>query len=103
MQQHNGGENLTVFKGYVKPYRKKPNTRDSFASLISLDTFTFDSRRHADYRFALAFYVNGLISCRVSVCCEFKHKKNALLGGPTGSFSIHDVLHSKPCEKFVKD
>ena len=71
--------------------------------MINLDTFAFDSRRHADYRFALAFYINGLISCRVSVCCEFKHKKNAPLGGPTGSFAIHDVLHSKPCEKCVRE
>lgn len=81
-------------------------TRDCFPFLvifsIYLDTFAFDSRRHQDYSFALSFYINGLISCRVSVCCEFKHKKNAPLGGPSGSFAIQDVLHAKRCETFVE-
>ena len=97
------GEKISLFSKVMLSL----TVRDWFSSRIffpsiDLATFAFDSRRHQDYPFALSFYINGLISCRVSVCCEFKHKKNALLGGPTGSFAIQDVLHAKPCETFVQ-
>ena len=68
---------------------------------IHLGSFAFDSQRHPDYPFALALYINGLIDCRVSVCCEYKHRKNVPLGGPSGSFSIADVQKVKPCRRFV--
>jgi hypothetical protein len=70
-------------------------------SYIHLETFAFDSKRHPDYPFALALYINGLIDCRVSVCCEYKHKKNVPLGGPSGSFAIANVQKVKPCRRFV--
>ncbi|CAF1391599.1 unnamed protein product [Rotaria sordida] len=80
-QQHCGGENLIVFKGYVKPN----------------ETFEFESRRHQDYPFALAFYVNGLIDSRLSTCCEYRHKRNIPLGGKHGLFGIIDIKNIKPC------
>ncbi|CAF3476669.1 unnamed protein product [Rotaria sp. Silwood1] len=80
-QQHCGGENLVVFKGYVKPYEK----------------FEFESRRHRDYPFALTLYINGLIDSRLSACCEHRHKRNVPLGGKHGLFGIVDVKNIKPC------
>jgi hypothetical protein len=100
MQQHCGGENLPVFKGFVEPGGKNQFFL-SFNDRIHLEKFAFDSKRHSDYPFALALYINGLINSRISVCCEYKHKKNALLGGPHGSFSIASVQKVKPCLRFV--
>jgi hypothetical protein len=68
---------------------------------IYLEKFSFDSRRHPDYPFALSFYINGLIDSRISVCCEYKHKRNVPLGGKHGLFGITDVQRVKPCERFV--
>jgi len=101
MQQHCGGENLTVFKGYVKPSGKNQHDFYSFIEYIDLETFAFDSQRHPDYPFALALYINGLIDSRISVCCEYKHKRNVPLGGPHGLFAISDVQKVKPCRRFV--
>ncbi|CAF4092713.1 unnamed protein product [Adineta steineri] len=81
-QQHCGGENLIVFKGHVKPNER----------------FAFDSRRHPDYPFALALYVNGVAKSRISVCCEYKHKRNIPLDGKNGLFGICDVKKVTPCE-----
>ncbi|CAF3778028.1 unnamed protein product [Rotaria socialis] len=83
MQQHCGGENLMVFKGLLK-------RRDEFA---------FESRRHTDYPFALAFYVNGVISNRLSVCCENRVKNETLIGGKRCLFSILSIEKSRPCRK----
>ncbi|CAF2031067.1 unnamed protein product [Rotaria magnacalcarata] len=83
MQQHCGGENLMVFKGLLK-------RRDDFA---------FESRRHTDYPFALAFYVNGVISNRLSVCCENRVKNETLIGGKRCVFSILSIEKSRPCRK----
>ncbi|CAF3773595.1 unnamed protein product [Rotaria magnacalcarata] len=80
-QQHCGGENLIVFKGHVKSFEK----------------FSFEYRRHPDYPFALALYINGLIDSRISTCCEYRHKRNVPLGGKQGLFSIVDVIGAKPC------
>ncbi|CAM2706639.1 unnamed protein product [Rotaria socialis] len=80
-QQHCGGENLIVFKGHVKSFEK----------------FSFESRRHPDYPFALALYINGLIDSRISTCCEYRHKRNVPLGGKQGLFGIVDVIDAKPC------
>ncbi|CAM4835623.1 unnamed protein product [Rotaria magnacalcarata] len=81
MQQHCGGENLVVFKGFVKPNQ----------------IFTFESRRHRDYPFAVAIYINGLIDSRISVCCEYKHKHHVRLGSKHGLFAIYDIKKSEPC------
>ncbi|CAM4901431.1 unnamed protein product [Rotaria socialis] len=80
MQQHCGGENLVVFKGFKY-----------------LEIFTFESRRHRDYPFAVAIYINGLIDSRISVCCEYKHKHHVRLGSKHGLFAIYDIKKSEPC------
>jgi hypothetical protein len=68
---------------------------------ICLEIFTFDSRRHRDYPFALALYINGLIDSRISVCCEYKHKHNVRLGSRYGLFGIYNVQKSQPCPMYV--
>ncbi|CAF4936953.1 unnamed protein product, partial [Rotaria socialis] len=85
MQQHCGGENLILFKKNLQQNEK----------------FTFESRRHFAYPFALSLYVNGLIDCRISVCCEYKHKIGLPLGGKRASFAILNVQGGKPCQTFV--
>ncbi|CAF1322040.1 unnamed protein product [Rotaria magnacalcarata] len=82
MQQHCGGENLILFKKNLQQNEK----------------FTFESRRHFAYPFALSLYVNGLIDCRISVCCEYKHKIGLPLGGKRASFAILNVQGGKPCQ-----
>jgi len=62
-----------------------------------LGSFAFDSLRHPEFPFALAFYINGLIDSRVSTCCEYRHRKNAPLGGPSGSFAIMKIAKGQPC------
>ncbi|CAF2572349.1 unnamed protein product [Rotaria sp. Silwood2] len=79
MQQHCGGENVIVYKGSLKPNK----------------TFQFESQRHAEYPFALTFYVNGLIDNRLSICCEYRYKHNVRIGGKRGLFGIINVLKSK--------
>ncbi|CAF1013687.1 unnamed protein product [Adineta steineri] len=81
MQQHCGGENLIVFKNNLKPN----------------ENFTFQSRRHCDYPFALSLYVNDLIDCRISVCCEYKHKIGVPLGGKRASFAFLNIQGGQPC------
>ncbi|CAF3999391.1 unnamed protein product, partial [Rotaria sp. Silwood1] len=54
------------------------------------DDFSFESRRHADYPFALAFYINGIINNRLSVCCEYRCKNDMRIGGKRGLFAIRD-------------
>jgi hypothetical protein len=66
-----------------------------------LETFTFESRRHPGYPFAVAIYINGLIDSRISVCCEYKHKHNVRLGSNRGLFGIFDVKKSRPCPRYV--
>lgn len=66
-----------------------------------LEKFTFESRRHSAYPFALSLYVNGLIDCRISVCCEYKHKIGLPLGGKRATFAILNVQGGKPCQTFV--
>lgn len=83
MQQHCGGENLSVFKGFLK----------------AGDEFTFNSRRRTDYPFGLTLYVKGLFDSRISTCCEHKHRHGVRLGGDRGHFAIKSVQGSKPCLK----
>ncbi|CAF3790952.1 unnamed protein product [Rotaria sordida] len=83
MQQHCGGENLIVYKNYLKPGA----------------VFTFESHRHSDYPFGLSLYVKGLIDSRISTCCEYKHRHGVRLGGDRGHFAIKSVHGSKPCIK----
>ncbi|CAF1144439.1 unnamed protein product [Rotaria sordida] len=83
MQQHCGGENLIVFKGLLKPN----------------DDFSFESRRHQDYPFALAFYINGVINNRLSVCCEYRCKDDMRIGGKRGLFAIRNIEKCAPCRR----
>ncbi|CAF5027189.1 unnamed protein product [Rotaria sp. Silwood1] len=82
MQQHCGGQNVILFKNYLQPN----------------EMFTFRSRRHPEYPFALSLYVNGLIDCRISVCCEYKHKIGVPLTGKRASFAIYQVQGGQPCQ-----
>lgn len=68
---------------------------------ILIEKFTFKSRRHNEYPFALSLYVNGLIDCRISVCCEYKHKIGIPLSGKHSSFAIINVQGGNPCHTFV--
>lgn len=70
--------------------------------ILDLETFTFDSRRHPDYPFGLALYINGIFDSRISVCCEYKHKHNVRLGSRYGLFGIYDVQKSQPCRMYVE-
>ncbi|CAF4124978.1 unnamed protein product [Rotaria sp. Silwood2] len=83
MQQHCGGENLIVFKGLLKPD----------------EDFSFQSRRHTDYPFALAFYINGVINNRLSVCCENRCKDYMRIGGKRGLFAIRNIENCAPCRR----
>lgn len=106
MQQHCGGENLIVYKGFVIPNRKYTFC---FLDLVFpidvkyeyLETFKFQSRRHPDYPFAVSIYINGLIDSRLSVCCEYKHKLNTRLGSKHGLFALRSVKKSEPCRLYV--
>lgn len=72
-----------------------------FLEFILLEIFRFQSRRHQDYPFALAFYINGLIDNRLSICCESRYKHNVRIGGKRGSFGIINVDKSRACRRFV--
>ena len=61
--------------------------------------FTFISMRHRGYPFSVTIYVNGVLDCRVSTCCEYKHPVGARLGGPTGHFGIVGIKKAGPCYK----
>ncbi|XP_064596721.1 glutamate-rich protein 3-like [Liolophura sinensis] len=80
-QQHCGGNTLHVFK----------------EKLLPGSTFRFISRRHRGYPFSLSLYIDGLMDCRVSSCCEYKHVPGSKLGGKQGHFSLVGVTGSAPC------
>ena len=63
--------------------------------------FTFKSLRYRSHPFSLTLYVNGRQDCRLSVCCEYKHKRGVRLGGKSGHFGIVSVKGSSPCYRFV--
>jgi hypothetical protein len=68
---------------------------------VAKETFEFESRRHSDYPFALAFYVNGLIDNRLSICCESRYKHNVRIGGKRGLFGIINIEKSKACRRLI--
>lgn len=103
MQQHCGGENLIVFKGLLKPNGNLNNEKWSLLKIFNiflLELFSFESRRHSDYPFALGFYINGVIVNRLSVCCEARFKKEVQIGGKRGLFSIISVEKPRPCRRY---
>ena len=64
--------------------------------------FTFTSRRHHGYPFSLTFYINGVLDCRLSTCCEYKHQRGARIGGRAGHFALIGVEGVQPCYKWGK-
>lgn len=68
---------------------------------LSTDIFQFESHRHPDFPFALAFYVNGIVHQHLSICCEWRYRSNVRLGGKKGLFGIVYVRNGKPCEKWM--
>ena len=70
-------------------------------SLYSAANFTFESHRYHTSPFSLTLYVNGKQDCRLSVCCEYKHKAGGRLGGKSGHFGIVKVEGSSPCYRLV--
>lgn len=71
-----------------------------FAISMTLDTFQLRSRRHPDYPFALALYVNGLVDHRLSGCCEWRYRSNPRLGGKRALFGILRVEQATPCPRW---
>ena len=70
---------------------KRISIRCLFIVDLSLETFAFNSRRQPGSPFVLTLYVNGVVNCRVSACCENKPKRRVPLEGQNSSFAIHSV------------
>ncbi|CAH8625429.1 unnamed protein product [Heterobilharzia americana] len=83
IQQPNGGNTHTVFKGLLQPG----------------DIFQITSRRVYGFPFSLTFYVDGKQYTRISTCCEYRHKTGIRLGGKNGHFLYLTVEGSFPCYK----
>ena len=47
--------------------------------------------------FGLTLYVDGVMDCRVSACCEYRHSTGKLLGSKTAHFGLVKVEGGKPC------
>ena len=103
MQQHCGGENLIVYRGASKPNGNinKETTLYIKNEIFFLEIFAFESRRHVDYPFALAFYLNGVINIRLSICCESRCNGFTRIGGKHGLFAITNVENGKPCRRYI--
>jgi Domain of unknown function (DUF4590) len=63
--------------------------------------FKFISRRYRTHPFSLTIYVNSQQDCRLSTCCEYKHKAGARLGGQQGHFGVVRVTGDGPCFRHV--
>ncbi|KAL5493545.1 hypothetical protein EMCRGX_G014743 [Ephydatia muelleri] len=82
LQQHCGGNTVSLFKGGLK----------------ERDTFSIVSRRHLGMPFGLSLYVDGLIDCRVSTCCEYKHGPGRLIGpAKQAHFAVVGIEGGAPC------
>lgn len=47
--------------------------------------------------FGLTLYVDGMMVCRVSACCEYRHRAGKLLGSKTARFGLVKVEGGRPC------
>ncbi len=47
--------------------------------------------------FGLTIYVDGMMDCRVSACCEYRHRTGRLLGSKTAQFGLVKVEGGRPC------
>lgn len=54
--------------------------------------------------FGLSLYVEGLIDCRVSTCCEYKHGPGKLIGPlKQAHFAVVEVEGGSPCAACDKE
>ena len=54
--------------------------------------------------FGLSLYVDGLIDCRVSTCCEYKHGPGRLIGpAKQAHFAVVGIEGGAPCPACEKD
>ena len=51
----------------------------------------------------MTIYVNGTYDCRISTCCEYRHRLNARIGGKTGRFGFTNVIGDYPCIKCLME
>ncbi|KAI1883106.1 hypothetical protein AGOR_G00241820 [Albula goreensis] len=84
-QQHCGGENVCVFKGWLEEE----------------ESFQFVSRRHLGFPFSLTFFLNGMQVERLSSCCEFRHRRGSRMGAKHGHFGFISVEGASPCYKCI--
>ncbi|KAJ1146135.1 hypothetical protein NDU88_012417 [Pleurodeles waltl] len=84
-QQICGGENLCVYRGYLCPG----------------EHFQFLSKRHHKFPFSASLYINGIISARISTCCEYKYHVG-FQQGKHGCFRVSGLSGGKPCFRCIK-
>ncbi|KAH8856875.1 Glutamate-rich protein 3 [Schistosoma japonicum] len=85
IQQPNGGNTLTVFKGLLRPG----------------DIFQIISKRAYGFPFSLTIYVDGTQDTRISACCEYRHRQGVRVDGKHGHFVYLSVEGSFPCCSFL--
>ncbi|KAM8934306.1 uncharacterized protein RCH25_004756 [Pelodytes ibericus] len=84
LQQICGGENICIYKGYLSPG----------------ETFQFVSKRHYGFPFSASVYINGLISARISACCEYRYHVG-FQQGRRGCFRIIHLAGGRPCYRCI--
>ncbi|XP_073807732.1 uncharacterized protein isoform X2 [Danio rerio] len=84
LQQICGGENICVFKGFVQPGEQ----------------FQFTSQRHLGFPFSATIFVNGLMTTRISSCCEYRYAPG-FQQGRRSCFRLTRLNGGKPCYKCV--
>ncbi|XP_010874374.1 uncharacterized protein LOC105014070 isoform X2 [Esox lucius] len=80
LQQVCGGENMSVFKGMVKPGEQ----------------FQWVSKRHRGYPFSCTLYLNGLLAARISSCCEYRYAPG-FQQGRNSCFRLNWLAGGLPC------
>ncbi|KAI7812862.1 hypothetical protein IRJ41_010938 [Triplophysa rosa] len=84
LQQICGGENICVFKGFVRPGEQ----------------FQFTSQRHLGFPFSASIFVNGMMAARISSCCEYRYAPG-FQQGRRSCFRLTRLNGGKPCYKCV--
>ncbi|KAG7257043.1 hypothetical protein CRUP_005423 [Coryphaenoides rupestris] len=82
LQQANGGENICVFRGMVTPGEQ----------------FQFVSQRHRGSPFSASLYVNGLMTARISSCCEYRYSPG-FQQGSRSCFRLAWLSGGLPCHR----
>lgn len=102
-QQHCRGNTVCLFKGYLRPQGNTILTEMKILTFIIIETFRCVSRRHYGMPLGLTLYINGLVNCRLSSCCEYKHAQGSLVGGKSANFRLVSVEGGKPCYQCEMD